>query len=355
LKKSLILHIGTEKTGTSSIQSFLTARAEWLLEEHRVLYPTHPRLFHWVGHFPVAASFLDPSRVDFVPHSAITDPRGIVRRIEREIDENDARLCILSCEHFSSRLKQDQLVELRKMLAGFDVRVLVYLRRQDEMAMAAFSTALRRGRRTWFNPDDIHPDDGYWNFDKMLGWWADAFGEESITARIFDRHQLIGGDVVLDCLAMVGITLNDPPSIPRANKSLSLKEAELVYALNRRLVSRDEAVAAGRPERYRAAQQLRELALEVAKHVNSISGSGPLGAILSDRQKQALNEKFFESNRRVARRFFGRDELFDDPPARSGREGGTSPGIGIGDLLRLGLRASRRLGQIRQLLGAMRR
>ena len=61
----IVLHIGAEKTGTSSLQATLAKNAAALLAEAGLLYPRNPPLAAGNAHFGIAAAFLDADRSEF--------------------------------------------------------------------------------------------------------------------------------------------------------------------------------------------------------------------------------------------------------------------------------------------------
>jgi hypothetical protein len=67
--KELILDIGSEKTGSTSIQAALTTSSKALLRSQRVHYSVRTPLFLHAAHFPFTGAFLEPRELDFAPPS----------------------------------------------------------------------------------------------------------------------------------------------------------------------------------------------------------------------------------------------------------------------------------------------
>jgi hypothetical protein len=61
----IVLHIGAERTGTSSLQATLATNAGRLLDEAGLLYPREPPLAAGNAHFGLPAAFLDSARAEF--------------------------------------------------------------------------------------------------------------------------------------------------------------------------------------------------------------------------------------------------------------------------------------------------
>jgi len=185
--RKLYLHIGTEKTGTTSIQQFLTKNYSSLLSKHNILYPDHPVLFDKNAHFPMAGAFLNPLYCDFVEQNNISNPNDISKTLLEEYDKYNPNLMVLSAEHFSSRFMETDVSNLSKILSSFHVKIIVYVRRQDSMALSSFSTGVWTGRRNWFDIAEVTPNCPRYNIIKMLLIWGRYFGNDQIELRIFNN------------------------------------------------------------------------------------------------------------------------------------------------------------------------
>lgn len=299
----LIAHIGAEKTGTTSIQAFLAAnRAR--LKELGVLYPeclgaeTHVGL----SAFAQADDRRDDTRRYFDIGPDTDDLAAFRTRIEAafadEIAEAAPRLVIVSNEHLHSRV-QSRAEKAR--LAGLlerraeQVDVVCYIRRQTELALSLYSTALR------FQRVDIAPLPKptrrlpyYYDYDRMLSEYAEAFGEDRIHVRLYDDG-LIGGDAVRDFSAFAGLDAADGLiTPPRQNSSINAPAQRFLAALNRLAPNGDEA----RLVRGNAVTLLEAF----------FSGRGQM---VSRAEAEEFQARFGESNERVRARWFPeRETLF---------------------------------------------
>ena len=115
------------------------------------------------------------------------------------------------------------MATLREFLTAFfdDIQISVYLRRQDQVALSLYSTRLKSGETETRILPRTHAGDPYFNYDRSLALWEDAFGRANIHVRLFDRKGLIGGSIVSDFIA-VGSSARSrtsPPSPTRTNPS----------------------------------------------------------------------------------------------------------------------------------------
>ncbi|WP_200328307.1 hypothetical protein [Thiocystis violacea] len=309
----IVLHIGLEKTGTTSIQRFLTTNRARLLARHGILYPTAPELFRHETHSVVAAALLGSGAQDFVTGGDTPRLDRVIAAIDDAADTY-AEQIVLSSEHFSSRLTPEAITRLAQCLAPFPVEVLVYLRPQDEMVLSAFSTRLLCGGREWMRPRGVGPHLRYFNYLQLLVPWADAFGYERIRVRLFDRTHMQDGDVVTDFLATLGVRNSGLfKQSPPLNRSLNVAEAELMRRLNQRLPTWEEASRRRRPQIYHRAQRVRRTLLAETRAARMFEHSPPLSTLLSSTERQQLLDRFSDVNTRLARDFLSRGTLFKEP------------------------------------------
>lgn len=225
----LTLHIGTEKTGSTSIQSALWADRPALAARGILV----PKLFGSTNHMElaVAAMGLQPKdevqRYELLRHGM--DLAQYTQALKRQIEEEKRRSrydrMLVSNEHCHSRLRDTESVRALLSLLGVapeDTEVVVYLRRQDRLAVSLHSTRLKLGgqgdifRLTRFGKHGY-----YFAFDKVLDTWAKVVGDERIRVRLYERPRLEGGDVVRDFYRTARLGLTPPASTPRDNVSLS--------------------------------------------------------------------------------------------------------------------------------------
>ncbi len=148
----IYLHIGTEKTGTTSIQLFLSKNREEL-SNNKIMYskvlgdPNNIRLSIALQNIDK----IDDSRI----HSKIITKESIVNfrdelsnDLSEEIHREKPDILIISSEYLSSRMDNpDELERLKAFLNQFseDITVIVYLRRQDKFFESLYSTAIKKG------------------------------------------------------------------------------------------------------------------------------------------------------------------------------------------------------------------
>jgi hypothetical protein len=351
----LLLHIGTEKTGSTTLQRYLSKNGAELLSRQNVLYPDDEELFWNHGHFPIAAALLPLEQCDFLPTEKRVGVGRVFAALRGRIEREKPELTVLSCEQFSSRFKPAAIQRFAEALSDFDVRILIYLRPQEELALSALSTSLKRGRSWWFETDQLHPDDSYWNYEKMLNSWASAFSEGQITVRPFVRKALVGGDVVTDFLDAAAIQNDAQLQRPGdANTSISAQEAMFLYALNQQLVDWPPAVEGNAVRAYERGQLMRNTLMQVVRARKCFLGSPAIAAILSEDQRSEIIGKFEKTNNAVARRFLGKERLFDNSASHEKPTGNSPPAeLTDSDWVRVALSCAERIRELQRRMEGM--
>lgn len=230
-KKPLILHMGLQKTGTSSVQVMLASSAA-ALEENGYIYPTLPKSDGHVWNSPFRHNIIAATYSDF--------PTTFDRlSVDQELEfwsslKGEEYTPILSAEEFS---RQKNFTPLYDAMEDFDITAVIYLRRQDKFAESLYN---QRNKILVQNADprvissDLATEKGLFdflraenygpllNYEKLLERVEQQLKPARIVIREFDRGTLKGGDVCRDFLDILGL----PPermSFPsqEANESLS--------------------------------------------------------------------------------------------------------------------------------------
>lgn len=134
--KKIVIHIGTHKTGTSSIQEALE-RSRSHLQARSIWYARTDREPH--AHLPKHSS---------LTHALIKGGQAAEAELSillSEFTKSSCQTLILSAEGLSE-LDEKVLAPLRSLSADFDVRVVGYLRRPDYYIEALWNQFCREGR-----------------------------------------------------------------------------------------------------------------------------------------------------------------------------------------------------------------
>ena len=241
--KRIILHIGTEKTGTTSIQQFLDINASKLASQGLYI----PEFLGKINHRKLPAMVCDTDFIDdFFKQRMLTEKtkRVEAKALWREEFLNKSRASglptwIVSSEHLQSRLRTPREIgELKKLIdeSFASAAVILYIRNPIDTAISLWSTALKSGG----THDSLPlPSTDYWNHvchhKRTIQAWQKIFGN-TIKVRVFSESSLCGGDVIIDFCDVCGIIVEqDFLFPPRENQSLSLTGMNLLRSLNKKI------------------------------------------------------------------------------------------------------------------------
>lgn len=226
----LVLHIGTEKTATTTLQHFLyhnraalAARGVGLSDicgapNNRWL-AGYCQPHHQFDNFFRAIGLRSPEE----KQAAFAD---FPDRFAAEVAGLTGDVMVLTSEHCHSRLTDKaSLTTLRDLLAPHfsDIRVICYFREQAAVVKSLYSTAIKGGKNATF-PDFLKsctPKSLRYNYAASADLWTDVFGQDAFCPRLFIKDEMVGGDVITDFLDAAGISGEGlDHNIPNQNESL---------------------------------------------------------------------------------------------------------------------------------------
>lgn len=296
-----VLHIGTEKTGSTSIQDFLFRNQAKLLQQG-YLYPRSMMAGRGrPNHVALSAYAQNSDKLDGLRLSAgIRSPRDVDKyrvavegALEKELrSTQDVDAILLSNEHCSSRLTE--LTEVERLVGFINqyvnrISVIVYLRRQDEMALSVYSTQLKAGKPGGDPFINAQNRIDFYDHNNLLYRWEQIVGRDNITVRAFVRSKMIGEDVIDDFLAMANISDYGLVRGEVQNRSMSAEGMRAMERLNPYFP----------PRIGRRRNPLRSLLLRLVEA--RYDGEGP---VMDSVAAERFYGQFHESNDAVRERYF---------------------------------------------------
>jgi len=159
---------------------------------------------------------------------------GITDILKEEVKELPNHAHLFSSEHCHTILYTcDCVSKVRDILTEIysDIKIIMYIRRQDRVALSYYSTYLRMGG---VSPSPLLAvDKSNLNYEDLLFRWTSVFGRENVEVRIFDDVEKDGRSVVEDFGDAIGCSglLADS----RKNKGLGPVEQHLMQIINSRM------------------------------------------------------------------------------------------------------------------------
>lgn len=189
----LILHIGQQKTGSTSLQRFLYDNYDALLK-HKILYPRSLGTEHYKQHhiFKYRDNLLDESL-------------KLKEKLESEIKRSNANVVIISDENlfFGIRINKNNIVNFLRSIFD-EIEILIYLRRQDLHAPSHYQQSqLGLVTRTFDDWIEHAIDSGYYDYYNVLKSWKDSIPEAKFTIKPLTN--LVRKDIRYDISRTLGI------------------------------------------------------------------------------------------------------------------------------------------------------
>lgn len=214
-KKTLYLHIGHLKTGTSALQRFCNSHRSELASQG-ICFPVAGTGQRRCGNHLVLALGLSHARGKDVPpwylkaqrhHPTEYDYRTQWARAIDEIESSACNTVLLSSEFFFALGFGEHAPTLLRDLASvtdqFDVHILCYLRRPDRMIESFYNQLVKAGhaiRRLYDDACRFH-DTPFLDYTGTLRNWLTVFGADRIHVRSYER--LHDRDIVADVFSVI--------------------------------------------------------------------------------------------------------------------------------------------------------
>lgn len=229
MTRTVHLHIGLHKTGTTAIQEALSAYRGEGASYLRLTSANHSHdmVLMFCGHRD-AGHLVRVGRLRHAEDAPAEAARLKVQAL-RQFRETPGDF-IISGEEISARFKPDDIRELKEFLAPHfqRIRVIAYVREPLSYMRSAFQEVAKK-RQVGFDMEPYFP-----HYRRRLKGWIDVLGREAVTVLPYDRKRLRGGSAVEDFAAQVGIRLSAPPP-SRANETLTAEALATVFRLRREL------------------------------------------------------------------------------------------------------------------------
>lgn len=284
----LIIHAGIHRTGTTALQRVLADNRPGLAAKG-IVYP-----FRGVHHQDLAWALYE---------GTMTGADLRVALLQERVPETHT--VVVSGEDFCVHTDLGWVQDIRE---AYDVEVVFYLRRQDVWLASWYNQHVKwpfHREKSESSPKAFLGTlwEYHWlDYQDLLSRWERAVGSEGVHVGVVEEQQTT--DVVAHFTQQMGVdveTLNVMHG--RGNDSLPIASLEIARHLG--LIDLEPA-----------ARNMVEVALRRAFGGREEKSE----MIFSGTERREILERFTSSNRAVARRYFGREDLFlsrspanDDP------------------------------------------
>lgn len=240
-KPRLILHVGTPKTGTSSLQVFFKENENALRNNLNIspLISVQGGAFSErpLSHHVLAWSL---SEVPSYYLEEVCSFEDYLSKIRLEVESNDYSTYLVSSEAFYSEKMDFSKVAMLKDI--FDVKVICYFRRPDEFVEANYITNIQMPSETAIEIETfanyIEP---MLDYDAQAKKWEEVFGESNFIAVPFDRSAMIDENIISDFFTRIGLPVTSEYQFSDdSNVRLGREAAVLLWNLKKNGVLLEE-------------------------------------------------------------------------------------------------------------------
>lgn len=243
--KTLYIHIGTPKTGTTSIQNFCGLNRE-KLKEQGVLYPIMN--YHYERK--------SVNRNGYFLTGTIKENGTRNKEKEKQVFNNELQYIVDCFKDYDTILLSDESIwwatstrrkglwkDLKKHSEqhNYQIKVIVYLRRQDQFMMSRYNQKLKTDFIASTQSFDEYFADMNGRFKCVMDYReridniAKSISKENVIVKRFDRNYFYNGDLNQDFLHILGVKVDDSfqQLNETANTGISVQSGEIKRVLNR--------------------------------------------------------------------------------------------------------------------------
>lgn len=294
--KTLYLHIGTPKTGTSAIQHFLL-KNRTVLEDHGYCFPELPRQYTYArnnrnGYFLTARTGYLKGLKQIEDLFALFDNIVLTEEtLWRYLYVHPQVAADLS-EHAN--------------LHGYRIQIIVYLRSQDDFIVSLWKEKVKHRKHALTLTlqerlsQVLEQEDFILQYASRLDDLAATFGPEHLTVRRYEKSQWKNGLIIDDFLSCIGLehTPDFQDLVALKNPSLSENTVEI-----KRIINKETSLT----------EEENRYLYRFLRQISSDSSSSYPCSMLSKEESGAILDRFSDENARVAENYI-RDgkPLFND-------------------------------------------
>ncbi|MBO5245793.1 MAG: hypothetical protein J6B28_00855 [Eubacterium sp.] len=284
--KTLYLHIGTPKTGTSAIQHFLL-KNNAVLAEHGYRFPK----------LPCAYTYARDNRNGYF----ITQKQGYAKGLKQILTcFEDSDHVILTEEnlwrYFHTSPTAAQKLKDHADANGYQIRVIVYLRRQDEYMESLWKENIKHAKHfsslTYEQrlSEILENESFLLTYASRLDALAEVFGQEQLIIRRYEKDTWKNGLIIDDFLDCIGLEhTEDFRDLEKPkNLSLSANTAQIM-----RIINKNQQFT---PEE-------KTYLVRFVREISPDSQAQQPCSMLSTAEAEELLQRFAEENTRVANEY----------------------------------------------------
>lgn len=309
---TVYLCIGTMKTGTTSLQSFMRRNAVEL-DKQGYCYPQ----------IPVFGKNTHNRNASFLIYRSTNEDENKKKSEEWEVRKKGYEIVAETAQNYENIVLSEELIwhhskrknfwaEMKEEFEriGCQVKIVVYLRRQDELVQSLWNQNVKSDQRWYITFAEFINEKQYsyfpLNYYRKLNQIAEAVGKENVIVRVYEAGQFGGSqnNLISDYTSALGIELND--NFKKLDASANQRMRGNFIEIKR--------IANSVPEYREMSNFLVEYIMKADEAKEELCPSGKT-SLFSYEEQNAFMNQYLKSNERVAREYLGREDgvLFRKP------------------------------------------
>lgn len=293
--KTIYLHIGPAKTGTTTIQQSLHDNEQLLSSIGYAIPRTGQVSPGQAGHHNLAW--------ELNGNEHFNPKYGVWAELIKELEGITHEKIILSAEGFSL-YTPEKIQLLKELLQNYSVNVILYLRRQDFWLQSMWAEKLKKGENEYFHLslqewiDRSLTITNTCDYHNLIERWGVVFGRGNIIPRVLEKSQFKGTlfqDFLSACQVPDAMRFRDTIEM---NISPGIKTLVLIREFKKLLEGKLDG--GSRIKFYNA----------LSDYATSAGWNDKPWSLIDQDIHTRTMEHFSTGNRQIAREYFGRDALF---------------------------------------------
>ena len=297
--KTLYVHIGMPKTGTTAIQNFCFENQK-ILNQKGYDYPRLPHIYGDEiarvrnGHFLVPEEFA--TNPDVFQKNLETISERFKKYPNIILSDEAIWTPVSKCKNMWKALKEESTKN------GYQVKIVLYLRRQDLYLSSIWNQYVKGENETipWAEFVKNPSRAGKMKYGTNLKHLVSVWEQENVIVRRFEPKHFVGNSIYADFLQAVGLEMSDEYRLSQyvRNTKLAGNTHEIMRIIN------------GMPDIDR--EKNKFFAKQVLLTFADVSGAEYKTEMFSKEEAMAFMQKYREENQKVSDIFFNGEELFDN-------------------------------------------
>jgi hypothetical protein len=221
MAEQVLVHVGTHRTGTTSLQIFLHDHNGSLLADAGAFVPpglVMPSLHAELPLLSLREELAWPARIRFPETRTPSWLAAAEDHVRDQVRSSTHRLLVYSHEDLSYLRHDDEATRLRDLFAGLPVKIVVFLR--DKHAFLASYRAQLEAMG--FTPADdpasfayVGPDSWLLDYGALVDAYQRTFGAAAVEVLDYDRIVERDGSVIPAFTDLLGIARRSLPPLDR--------------------------------------------------------------------------------------------------------------------------------------------